>query len=112
MNACPSSLFYAALGMTSEYILDMRKKKTMQTKTFYANKGSPYRSRRVIRLVLALATALAGIANMLFVIIPRIDWSMLLGAWPLDMHHGLYKLTVVIGFFLLMLSRGLARGKR
>lgn len=37
---------------------------------------------------------------------------MLLGAWPVDMHHGLYKLTVVIGFFLLMLSRALERGKR
>ncbi len=84
----------------------------MQTKTFYANKASVYRSRRIIRLILASATALTGIANMLFVIIPRIDWSMLLGAWPLDMHHGLYKLTVIIGFFLLMLSRGLARGKR
>ncbi len=49
---------------------------------------------------------------MLFAIIPSIDWGTLLGAWPVDMHHGLYKLTVVIGFFLLMLSRGLARGKR
>src|ERR1051326_6492410 len=84
----------------------------MQTKTFYVNKMSVYRSRRIIRLILASATALTGIANMLFVIVPRIDWSMLLGAWPLDMHHGLYKLTVVIGFFLLMLSRGLLRGKR
>ncbi len=49
---------------------------------------------------------------MLFVILPRPDWGMLLGAWPLDIHHGLYKLTVVMGFFLLMLSSGLARGKR
>ena len=84
----------------------------MQTKTFYANEASIYRSRRIIRLILALATALTGIANMLFVIIPSSDWSMLLGAWPVDMHHGLYKLTVIIGFFLLMLSRGLVRGKR
>src|SRR5690348_2143475 len=84
----------------------------MLTRTFYANKASVYRARRIIRLILASATALTGIANMLFVIIPRIDWSMLLGAWPLDMHHGLYKLTVIIGFFLLMLSHGLVRGKR
>ena len=84
----------------------------MQTKILYASEASVYRSRRIIRLILALATALTGIANMLFVIIPRIDWSMLLGAWPVDMHHGLYKLTVVIGFFLFMLSRGLVRGKR
>src|ERR1700680_2143575 len=81
----------------------------MQTKTLYAN---VYRSRKIIRLIIAVATGLTGIANMLFAIIPSIDWSMLLGAWPLDTHHGLYKLTVVIGFFLLMLSYGLARGKR
>ncbi len=49
---------------------------------------------------------------MLFAIIPSIDWSMLLGEWSLDAHLGLYKLTVVMGFFLLMLSYGLARGKR
>ena len=84
----------------------------MQTKTLFANKASVYQSRRIIRLILGLAVALAGIANMLFAIIPSIDWSMLLGAWPVDMHHGLYKLTVVIGFFLLMLSHGVARGKR
>ncbi|HEY6543127.1 MAG TPA: phosphatidylglycerol lysyltransferase domain-containing protein [Ktedonobacteraceae bacterium] len=84
----------------------------MQTKTLYANQASVYRSRRIIRLILALVVGLTGIANMLFVIIPSIDWSMLLGAWPVDTHHGLYKLTVIIGFFLLMLARGLVRGKR
>jgi phosphatidylglycerol lysyltransferase len=84
----------------------------MQTRTLYAKETSVYRSRRSIRLVLALAVALAGLANMLFAIIPGVNWSMLLGAWPVDVHHGLYKLTVVLGFFLLMLSYGLARGKR
>src|SRR5579859_6240631 len=84
----------------------------MQTKTFSATGANIYRSRRIIRLILALGIGLTGIANMLFVIIPSIDWSMLLGAWPVDTHHGLYKLTVIIGFFLLMLTRGLVRGKR
>src|SRR5579863_4638401 len=84
----------------------------MQTKTLYAKEAYVYRSRKIIRLIIAVAIGLTGIANMLFAIIPSIDWSMLLGAWPLDTHHGLYKLTVVIGFFLLMLSYGLARGKR
>jgi phosphatidylglycerol lysyltransferase len=84
----------------------------MQKKTLYANEANVYRSRKIIRCIIAVAIGLTGIANMLFAIIPRIDWSMLLGAWPLDTYHGLYKLTVVIGFFLLMLSYGLARGKR
>jgi phosphatidylglycerol lysyltransferase len=84
----------------------------MQTKALYTKEAHVYRSRKAIRLTVALATGLTGIANMLFAIIPRIDWSMLLGAWPLDTHYGLYKLTIVIGFFLLMLSYGLARGKR
>jgi phosphatidylglycerol lysyltransferase len=37
---------------------------------------------------------------------------MFLGAWPVDTHHGEYKLIVIIGFFLLMLLYGLLRGKR
>src|SRR5260370_9795352 len=36
---------------------------------------------------------------------------MLLGAWPVDTHYGMHKLIVVVGFFLLMLSYGLIRGK-
>lgn len=84
----------------------------MQTKTLNAKEAYVYRSRKIIRLIIAVVIGLTGIANMLFAIIPRIDWSMLLGEWPLDTHHGLYKLTVVIGFFLLMLFHGLARGKQ
>src|SRR5260370_18291468 len=89
-----------------------RKKKIMQTKTLNAKEVYVYRSRKIIRLIIAVAIGLTGIANMLFAIIPRIDWSMLLGEWSLDTHHSLYKLTVVIGFFLLMLSHGLVRGKQ
>ena len=84
----------------------------METKHLSAKEAYAFRSRKIIRLIIALAIGLTGIANMLFAILPSIDWSMLLGAWPLDTHHGLYKLTVVIGFFLLMLSYGLVRGKR
>ncbi|HEU0001566.1 MAG TPA: phosphatidylglycerol lysyltransferase domain-containing protein [Ktedonobacteraceae bacterium] len=84
----------------------------MRTRTLYAKEAHVYRSRKIIRLIAALATGLTGVANMWFAILPRPDWDMLLGAWPLDTHHGLYKLTVVIGFFLLMLSYGLVRGKR
>ncbi|HKV57929.1 MAG TPA: phosphatidylglycerol lysyltransferase domain-containing protein [Ktedonobacteraceae bacterium] len=84
----------------------------MPTKALYAKKAYVYRSRRIIRLIVALIVGLTGAANMWFAILPRPDWDMLLGAWPLDTHHGLYKLTVVIGFFLIMLSYGLARGKR
>ena len=84
----------------------------MPTRTLYAKKAKVYRSRRIFRLIVALAVGLTGIANMWFAILPRPDWDMLLGSWPLDAHHGFYKLTVVIGFFLLMLSYGLVRGKR
>ena len=84
----------------------------MQTKILYAEEAHVYRLRKIVRLIIVLATGLTGLANMLFVILPRPDWGMMLGAWPLDALHGLYKLTVVVGFFLLMLSYGLARGKR
>jgi len=49
---------------------------------------------------------------MVAAIVPRPNWDMLLGAWPIDIHHGEYKLIVIIGFFLLMLLHGLLRGKR
>jgi len=64
-----------------------------------------------IRIILALATGSTGIANMLSVIVPKLNWDMLLGAWPVDTHNGMHKLIVVVGFFLLMLSYGLIRGK-
>lgn len=84
----------------------------MPTRTLYAKEANVYRSRKIIRLIVALATGLTGVANMWFAILPRPNWDMLLGAWPLDTHYGLYKLTVIIGFFLLMLTYGLLRGKR
>jgi phosphatidylglycerol lysyltransferase len=83
----------------------------MQIKTVYAEGTSAYRSRNIIRPIMGLATGLAGLANMLFVIVPKPNWDMLLGAWPVDIHHGVHKLIVVVGFFLIMLSYGLTRGK-
>ena len=71
-----------------------------------------YRSRVLVRPGLGLATGLAGIANMVAAIVPKPNWDMLLGVWPVDTHHGAYKLTVIVGFFLLMLLHGLLRGKR
>ncbi|TMC23430.1 MAG: DUF2156 domain-containing protein [Chloroflexi bacterium] len=64
-----------------------------------------------IRFVLALATGLIGITNMLSVFFPKLDWDMLLGTWQTDGIRGAHKLIVVAGFFLLMLTRGLLRGK-
>ena len=83
----------------------------MQTETVYAERTSAYRSRNIIRPIMGLATGLAGLANMLSVLVPRPNWDMLLGAWPVDIHHGVHKLIVVVGFFLLLLSYGLLRGK-
>jgi phosphatidylglycerol lysyltransferase len=69
--------------------------------------------RVIVHLVIGLATGLVGIVNMLSIIIPKPNLDVLQGAWPVDLHHAiaLHKLTLVIGFFLVMLSYGLIRGK-
>jgi phosphatidylglycerol lysyltransferase len=75
---------------------------------------SPFSSpaRATIRRLLALITCLVGIADMLSAIMPRLQWNILPGAWPLTIHREhAQTLTVVVGFFLIMLSYGLARGK-
>ncbi len=66
----------------------------------------------VVRYALGLATGLVGVADMLSAIVPRLNWDILLSAWPIVVHSGVQKLTVVVGFFLVMLSYGLIRGKR
>jgi phosphatidylglycerol lysyltransferase len=71
------------------------------------------RFRRIVRYLIALSTGLVGIADMLSAIVPRLNWSILLGAWPiLNYRVPAQSFTVVIGFFLIMLSYGLARGKK
>jgi phosphatidylglycerol lysyltransferase len=70
-------------------------------------------TRMMVRLAIGLATGLVGVANMLRVIVPNPPWDIMQGEWPIAVHPGIgvYKLTVVTGFFLVMLSYGLIRGK-
>ena len=49
---------------------------------------------------------------MLSAVAPRLNADILLGTWPVDIHFGVHQMTVVVGFFLVMLSYGLMRGKR
>lgn len=68
---------------------------------------------RSIRYLIGFVTGLVGIGDMLSVLLPRSNWIALLGAWPILSHRvPAQSFTVVIGFFLIMLSYGLARGKR
>lgn len=80
--------------------------------TLHAQTKKPLRVRNRIRLMLGLMTGLAGLANMLSLILPAPNWDILLGEWPVNTHYGTHKLLVVIGFFLVMLSYGMVRGKR
>ncbi|HEX4207097.1 MAG TPA: phosphatidylglycerol lysyltransferase domain-containing protein [Ktedonobacteraceae bacterium] len=71
------------------------------------------RVRRSVRYLIGLLAAVVGIARMQSVILPRMDWSDALGAWPIISHRvNAQAFTVVVGFFLIMLSYGLARGKK
>src|SRR5438046_8569708 len=69
-------------------------------------------TRMIVRLAIGLATGLAGIVNMLYAIV-KPHMEVLQGEWPIEVHQGIgvYRLMVVIGFFLVMLSYGLIRGK-
>lgn len=68
-------------------------------------------TRMIVRLAIGLATGLVGVADMLSAIVPKLNWDILLGVWPFVAYHDAQKLTVVVGFFLVMLSYGLIRGK-
>jgi phosphatidylglycerol lysyltransferase len=71
------------------------------------------RVRHIVRYSIGLSTGLVGIADMLSAIVPKLDWGILLGAWPiLNYRVQAQSFTVVVGFFLIMLSYGLARGKK
>ncbi|GAC1343378.1 MAG: hypothetical protein NVSMB27_03280 [Ktedonobacteraceae bacterium] len=80
--------------------------------TSLVTKRYAYRAQTVIRYMIGLATGLTGVADMLSVIVPRLQWISIFGAWRLNPHHGIQSYTVVAGFFLIMLSYGLMRGKR
>jgi phosphatidylglycerol lysyltransferase len=68
-------------------------------------------TRMVVRLAIGTTTGAVGIADMLSAIVPKLNWDILLGVWPFVAIHGAQRLTVVVGFFLVMLSFGLMRGK-
>ncbi len=71
------------------------------------------RTRHIIRYLIGLVTGLVGIADMLSSIVPHFTWSFFLGTWPMINHRvSAQTFTVVIGFFLILLSYGLARGKK
>jgi phosphatidylglycerol lysyltransferase len=70
-------------------------------------------TRNIIRYIIGLLTGLVGIADMLSAIVPRMDWSSSLGVWPIITRGpNAQTFVVVVGFFLLMLSYALAKGKR
>src|SRR5713101_1540254 len=75
-------------------------------------KSSSEKVRIIVRYAIGLATGVVGVADMLSAIVPKFNWDILLGAWPFNVHYATHKLTVVVGFFLVMLSYGLMRGKR
>ena len=69
--------------------------------------------QHIIRYSIGLIIGLVGIADMLSAMAPKLNWDILLGAWPiLDHRVPAQTFTVVVGFFLIMLSYGLARGKQ
>jgi phosphatidylglycerol lysyltransferase len=70
------------------------------------------RSHSLLRLLLGTATGLVGLTNMISAIVPRPHWDLVLGVWSGDAPHGYNRLIIVVGFFLLMLSNGMIRGKR
>ena len=72
-------------------------------------------ARRAVRYSIGCVIGLEGVADMVSAIVPKNEWIMQLGVWPAAMHRtqiNAQNLTVVVGFFLIMLSYGLMRGKR
>src|SRR5438105_8098288 len=79
---------------------------------FFSNVSAD-NARTPVRTVIGLITGLVGLADMLSAIVPKLNWDILLGAWPMIKPKiPAQTLIVVVGFFLIMLSSGLVRGKR
>ena len=70
----------------------------------FFNNVSADKARTPVRFIIGLATGLVGIADMLSAIVPKLNWDILLGSYTSDFPQGPQKLTVVVGFFLIMLS--------
>src|SRR5256885_17201128 len=81
--------------------------KTIQLIALYSD-----RLRNLIRFIIGFATGLVRLADMASVIIPRLNWDILLVTWPLAIPLKVHPMAVGVGFFLVMLSYGLLRGKR
>src|SRR5438270_13555191 len=90
----------------------IRKNYVMQPEKTCTEALYTHRLRSLVRYAMGLLIGLAGVANMVSAIIPRLNWDVLFGAWPVDPHYAARKLIVISGFFLIMLSYGLMRGKR
>lgn len=65
-----------------------------------------------VRGMVALLVGLTGAADMFAVFYPRSPLAVMLDYWPLAFDVELRSFVAVIGFGLLMLARGLVRGKR
>src|SRR5947209_17808727 len=81
--------------------------KTIQLIALYSD-----RLRNLIRFIIGFATGLVGLADLALVIIPMLNWDILLVTWPLAIHLKVHPMVVVVGFFFVMLCYGLLRGKR
>jgi phosphatidylglycerol lysyltransferase len=96
-------------------MLKKEMKAPMRIKHLYMGFTSKNPLRHGVRSLIALFTGLVGLGDMLTSLFPRFHWDMSQYIWPVVSHaqrlHA-QSLTVVIGFFLIMLSYGLARGKR
>lgn len=82
------------------------------TNTLVTEIIQPIRTRKRLRSILGLLTGLIGFANLLTIILSRETQNVWLGVWMLDTYQSVHKLLAVIGFFLIMLVRGMMRGKR
>src|SRR5690242_9115505 len=70
-------------------------------------------ARRITRSFASLIVCLIGVQDMISALLPRHGWPFLLQAWPIVLSRvHAQTFTVVVGFFLIMLSYGLARGKQ
>ncbi|QBD79541.1 DUF2156 domain-containing protein [Ktedonosporobacter rubrisoli] len=84
----------------------------MQKEMKVASVLSMNRIRPLVCYTIGLIAGFVGIADMLSAIVPKLNWDILLGAWPFVAHKiPAQTLTVVVGFFLIMLSYGLMRSK-
>src|SRR3954452_21485186 len=87
----------------------------MRTMKIATGFSSTHPLRHCFRSVIALGTGLLGLGDMLSAIFPKFHWDISQYVqFPVSHVTRLHAqtLTVVVGFFLIMLSYGLVRGKR